>query len=170
MLYLDLDGVFADFDGHLLNFGIVNDKSFHHKDKSTHTEEQKSLRGRVEDCMRTPGFWEDLPLCHGGYALWDFCQPYKPVILTALPNMKDWDEHVKVEKQRWIDKYFGFKTPVIYCIRSEKKNYATSIQDILLDDTVSNISEWTEAGGFGILHTDSDNSIKKLNHILKEVH
>lgn len=170
-LYLDLDGVFTDFDGQLLNYGIVNDKSFYHKDKSTHTDEQRSLRGRVEECMRTEGFWENLPLCPGAYELWDFCQPFNPVILTALPNMKEWDGHVKVEKQRWIDKYFGFRTPVIYCLRSEKKNFVTNgLRDILLDDTVSNITEWVEVGGFGVLYTDSENSVKKLKFALEEVH
>lgn len=170
MLYLDLDGVFADFDGNLLNYGIVNDKSFYHKDKSTHTPEQASLRGRVELAMRSPGFWEELPLCPGAYELWDYCQQYKPVILTALPNLKDWDDEVKAEKQRWINKYFGFMTPVIYCYRSEKVNQIRNgLKDILLDDSIQNITEWVETGGFGILHTSSENSIKKIDHVLKDM-
>lgn len=170
-LYLDLDGVFADFDVHIRSYGVHrNDQTFHHTPQSTWTKEQKDLFDRVGDVMSTPGFWETIPLCPNAYQLWDFCLPYRPVILTAIPSRKDWQERITHEKNRWIDNYLGFKVQRIICYRSEKQKYAGSISDILVDDTIQNISEWTEAGGFGIYHTDVDNSISKLRHILKEIH
>lgn len=165
MLYLDLDGVFADFDAQLLNYGVVNDKTFYHNPKNTHTPDQLSLRERVEECMRTEGFWENLPMCPNSLELWDYCQQLNPVILTALPNLKDWDERVKTEKQNWINKHFGESTSVIYCLRSEKVQYAKSLSDVLVDDNMQNIKEWNDAGGLGLFHTNSFDSINKLNQL-----
>lgn len=170
-LFLDLDGVLASFDEHLKAYGVnKNDQTFHHTPKETWTKDQLELSARVETVMGTEGFWETIPLCPNAYDLWDFCEPYRPVILTAIPSKKDWAERITYEKNKWIDYYLGFKAPRIICYRSEKQKYAGSISDILVDDTIQNVSEWTEAGGFGIFHTDIDNTIKKLSHILKEVH
>lgn len=171
MLYLDYDQVLADFDGHLQTYGVFkNDQTFHHTHPSTWTEEQTELSRRVKECMATPGFWETIPLCPGAYQLWDFCQVYRPTILTAIPSEKDWQERITYEKNQHIDKYFGFRIPRIICLRSEKQQYAKGIKDILLDDTVQNITEWVKAGGFGILHTDVENSIKKIRFAFEEVH
>lgn len=171
-LYLDLDGVFADFDGHLKSYGIHRNKTqnSHHMPKHTWSDEQKAFDVEITKLMGLSGFWEAIPLCQGAYKLWDFCSLYHPVILTAIPTNPDWKEQITLEKNKWIDKYLGFRIPRIICLRSEKQKYAGSYYDILVDDTIQNISEWTEAGGFGIFHTDIDNTIKKLQHILKEVH
>ena len=171
MLYLDLDGCFADFDGQLVKYGVIkNDQTFHHTHPSTWTEAQTELSHKVEKCMGTKGFWEGIPLCKGAYELWDFCQQYNPIILTAVPSKLDWKDLIVKEKQSWIDRYFGVGTPVRYCFRSEKKDYCKKLLDVLLDDTKQNISEWHEAGGIGILHTDIESSIRKIRFIYEEVH
>ena len=170
-LYLDLDGVFADFDGQLRNYGVIkNDQTFHHTHPSTWTDAQIDLSNKVEKCMSMPGFWEEIPLMDRAYELWDYCEPFKPIILTAIPNKEDWFEQIKDEKQRWIDKYLGFKTRVVYCLRSEKAQRANTVTDILVDDTTQNILEWNNAGGTGILHTDVSDTIKKLAFTFEEIY
>ena len=168
-LYLDLDGCFADFDKQLLDCSGIDNTGFRNGEVYSEAE---AIRRKTEAhrCMSIPGFWAQIPLCTDAYRLWDFCQQFRPVILTALPNLGDWDETVLYEKQLWIDKYFGFRTPVIYCLRHQKKDVVKSgLQDVLLDDTIQNVTEWVSEGGFGILHTDIENSIKKLSYIYREV-
>lgn len=168
-LYLDLDNVFADFDQRLKDFGVHrNDQSFYHQHYSTWTEQQTELSKRVCACMETEGFWEGIPLCPDAYTLWDYCIQYNPIILTAIPSQLEWWDRIKSEKQRWIENYLGFKTSVIYCLRAEKQQYAEG--NILLDDNRTNIQEWNDAGGFGILHTSVQDSIEKLKFIYKEVY
>jgi 5'(3')-deoxyribonucleotidase len=172
MLYLDLDGVFADFDGQLVKYGVIkNDQTFHHTHPSTWTSSQTELSRRVEQCMGTPGFWEEIPLMDGAYELWDYCLQYHPVILTAIPSKPEWADCIIYEKNKWIDTYLGYNADRRICLRSEKKDFVKNgIKDILLDDTIQNVTEWCEAGGLGLLHTDVENSIRKLDYIYKELH
>jgi hypothetical protein len=45
-----------------------------------------------------------------------------------------------------------------------KKNYAEP-NHILIDDRLSNIEQWRAAGGIGILHTSSDETITQLKKL-----
>src|SRR5258705_11946051 len=140
MLYLDLDGVFLNFDGHKDTFlSEWTGRSYHHLSKEDWTLEEHARNSEVETCMGTEGFWKPIPLFPDAYILWDFCSFYNPVILTAVPNMPKWKEQITYEKNKSIDHYFGFKTQRIICLRSEKQLYAHDISDILVDDTIQNI-------------------------------
>ena len=43
-----------------------------------------------------------------------------------------------------------------------KKNYARK-DAILIDDRISNINDWNNAGGIGILHTSTSSTLTKLS-------
>src|ERR1700686_149272 len=137
-LYLDLDGGFADFDKQLLDCSGIDNTGFRNGEVYPEAEATRR-KTEAHRCMSIPGFWAQIPLCTDAYKLWDFCQQFRPVILTALPNLGDWDETVQYEKQLWIDKYFGFRTPVIYCLRHEKQVLATSVTNQLPWETKANI-------------------------------
>jgi hypothetical protein len=51
----------------------------------------------------------------------------------------------------------------------QKHLFATGPNDILIDDTRSKIDKWVEAGGTGILHNDSTDTIKVLETILERI-
>lgn len=169
MLYLDLDGVLADFDGQLKNYGVnKNDTSFIHTHPSGWTDEQIKLDSEVRKCMGTPGFWEQMPICPGALELFDYVKHFHPIILTAVPNILEYRDRIEKEKATWILKNLGFVF-TIFCLRSQKQDYVRDNKDILVDDMIQNIKEWNKAGGTGVLHEDAWNTIKRLSYLFEEV-
>lgn len=83
--------------------------------------------------------------------------------LTAVPksNRMHWAFYDKVT---WGMFYFS-DIPVHFGPFSKDKHMHCKFGDILIDDRTSNIEEWNNAGGIGILHTDYKKTIESLkNH------
>ncbi len=64
-------------------------------------------------------------------------------------------------KRIWVKKNIP-GTPLILAAAEAKKNYAKK-DAILIDDRVSNINDWINAGGIGILHTSTSTTKDKLS-------
>lgn len=72
-IFVDLDGVLADFDtGYEREFGI-------HPSIDSDNVDWRLVRGRKD-------FYRDLPPMPDMRELWDFIEPFKPVILTGIPS------------------------------------------------------------------------------------
>lgn len=149
-LYLDCDGVLADFDSGF-------ESKFRMKSQ------------RYEDKFGTKAFWtaikEDLnffgtlPLMSDAMELFNEVKHLRPIILTGCP-FGEWAEH---QKFKWRDKYFS-GIPMITCLSKDKRLYCEP-EDILIDDTVKYKSLWEDAGGLFILHTSAKESIKQLRKL-----
>lgn len=169
MIYLDMDNVLTDFDKGLKNYGVIrNDMSFIHLPYTEWTEENKKLDVQVRECMARDDFWLDLPMMKDARILWEFCQPYKPFVLTAKPfGFGNDGDRIANDKWVWITDNLGPMHPgqFICCERSEKKNFIKSSNhkhQILVDDLAANCSEWESVGGIGIIHTSAKTTIKEL--------
>lgn len=146
-LYLDLDGVLADFDAH------VTDLFGRPPSELTLAE----MWGRA---ARTPGFFETMPKTGDADQLWSYCRPFNPHILTGLPR-GDWAE---AQKRRWVRRYLGAEVPVTTCMSREKCEYA-SPGDVLVDDTTTYAHLWVARGGIFVPHTSATESIKALREL-----
>lgn len=86
-LYLDLDGVMADFDAHFRNlFGLDN-------------------RSMADDAMWArinshPTFFFDMPPCAGALEFFAEIGRYSPIILTACPKSNY--ENAARQKRAWV--------------------------------------------------------------------
>lgn len=147
-IYLDLDGVCADFD-----------------------KKKFEIFGRYEvsdDEMwpvimkHYPTFFADLDPMPDFDLLWNFVKVAKPIVLTALPNPQKNSVYGPVRyKTEWVRKHMGPDVPVIVCRRAHKSDYAHE-KSVLIDDHVGNIQQFQKAGGIGILHKTAAHSIIAL--------
>lgn len=169
ILYLDVDGVLADFDGYVAKHGIQNRTGHIHRPNSEWSDEDKKVDAEVRLLMDTPGFWSALPVLPDAHELWDYVQKhYTVTILTARPVDAIGAHRIAEEKHRWVNDHFDEgRYEFICCLRSEKREYARSkrflhSRNLLIDDMPYNCREWTEAGGISIRHTSACDTIKHL--------
>jgi len=147
-LFIDLDGVLADFDGfYESSFGIRPDRDAPEPpDFWTHIEEH----GR---------FFLDMPMMADAMKLWDGARVLhpNPIILTGLPRMADAEPH----KRAWVARHIGADAPVI-CCRSRDKRLHGKPGDILVDDWQKYRHLWEEMGGVFVLHRSAESSLAQL--------
>ena len=148
-IYCDMDGVLADFEsGYEKLTGI-------------------DLRGEFQkgDDFWDPiskagvGFWAGLKWMPDGQKLWDYIKPYKPDLLSAPSR----EESSRIGKAVWVKhKLPGTKLILRY---AKQKQELANPESILIDDRQVNIDQWEAAGGIGILHTSTDNTISQLKEL-----
>ena len=105
------------------------------------------------------GFWAGLKWMPDGQKLWDYIKQYKPNLLSAPSR----EESSRIGKHVWVkNKIPGTKLILRYA--KQKKELATPTS-ILIDDRIENINDWESAGGIGILHTSTANTISQLKKL-----
>jgi len=97
-------------------------------------------------------FWANLPWMEGGRELWNAIKKYEPYILTA-PMGAGSEEG----KRQWISRNLSPSPKKIF-MSHDKYKWATKggHKNILIDDFMTNIKPWDEAGGIAIHHTHED--------------
>lgn len=104
-------------------------------------------------------FYRYLPIKKGGDELvtwvYRYCQNHTDTtmgFLTAIPHDNDmiWASYDKV---MWANQNFR-GIPVFFGPYSHDKYKHAEPGDILIDDRISNIKEWIDAGGIGHLYRD----------------
>jgi 5'(3')-deoxyribonucleotidase len=149
-LYLDLDGVLADFDK-AAGAAMGTDNIYKY--------EFVWGTGKFWDKINeNPEFFRDLqPMTD----CWDLLEPVlhlNPVILTAIPSSNG--ERVAKQKREWVEDYLG-EFQVITCATKDKPNFCQP-GDILIDDRAVNRDAWVAKGGTYIIHTTAARSIGAL--------
>lgn len=162
-LFLDKDGVLADFHGELRARGLGTGISYYFKPASEWTPEQVEEQRNIQAVMDEPGMWLKLQPCPGAEALWNYATRFDRFVLTALPHISADPARVEREKRLWIPQTFGYipSQRIIVCQRPEKIKHAAP-GHVLVDDLPINCEEWERAGGTAILHTDPFDTIHKL--------
>ncbi len=147
-LFLDLDGVMADFDGAFpAEFGL---------DHRTMADDDMWLKINSH-----PTFFRDLPLLPGALAFFRAAEHYHPIILTACP--KSSYAHVAAQKRAWVREHLSTEVLVLPVLGgSSKPLFMHAPGDILIDDFRRNTEAWVAAGGVAILHRDFDVTRRQL--------
>ena len=154
-LYLDMDGVVADFDEYAMRtLGVPPSGGIYSDD----IWQKLAANARIyRDLKKTPYADELVEYCR------QFCKHYQWQLkfLTAVPKGNDvpWAFY---DKMTWALFFFP-DIPVMFGPYSKDKNRHCSTGDILIDDRRSNIEEWQSAGGMGILHTSFEKTRSTLD-------
>lgn len=157
-LFVDLDGVLADFDRAVEEItGLA--------------PSQQSPKAMWPRLARTPDFYARLPWTPDGRELWERVRRHDPVILTGLPR-GNWARPQKLE---WCARELGSEVPVIACLSREKTEKAqewiaehtdgTEPTAVLIDDRMSLAEKWEDGGGIFIHHTRAAQTIRRLEEL-----
>ncbi len=157
-IYLDMDGVLADFDRGMMELCGM-DMS---KQDTTDPDERTWMWELVR---RTDHFYARLPLMPHAQEL--FARTYgrygdRCEILTALPKPERQVLTAHDDKIAWVRQYLSSQIVVHTVQRESKKDFARGPGYILIDDFSKNITAWQEAGGTGIHYTDYQKAVNEL--------
>lgn len=153
-LFVDLDGVLADFDEGVRRITGKDPAELH-------------PRRMWPAIAKTRGFYDSLNWMSDGRVLWDAVQDFDPVILTGLP-MGKWAEP---QKRSWCERELGPEIPVVTGMSRKKAELAAQWMEenglggripVLVDDRLKMKEAWEASGGHFILHLDAPGSIKEL--------
>ncbi len=146
-LFLDCDGVLADFDaGARLVLG-TDVRTF---------EARHGKREFWRRLARTKDFYATLPEMPDARELFDAVRHLNPTILTGLP-LGNWAAPQKV---RWAAEHFP-GVPIITCMARDKHHHM-SPGDVLVDDRADHRGKWEDAGGVFVHHKSARESLREL--------
>jgi hypothetical protein len=153
-LFLDCDGVLADFDAGARQLLGLSPHAF---------EERHGRREFWRRIARATDFYARLPLMADARQLFDAVSHLGPIILTGLP-LGNWAAPQKV---RWAEEHFP-GTHIITCMARDKYRHMKGA-DVLVDDRANHRDKWEDAGGTFIHHKDARSSLEQLAEIFPTV-
>lgn len=152
-LYIDLDGVMADFDKYFFEeFGV----------------ESKNLDDpTLWKWINNHGnFFLNLPPCEGAIDFFKKVEHLNPTILTACPKSNY--TTAAVQKRQWVYKHLSKDVTVIPMLGGKNKClFMHSLGDILIDDFEKNCIPWREHGGIAIRHENFVDTSKQIADIFE---
>jgi hypothetical protein len=154
-IYLDMDGVITDFDKRFTDLAGMGPREYESsfgKDKFWDFIDSKEKGGGV-------GFWVGMPWMPGGPELYNRVSQHDHALLSSPSR----SESSRIGKHQWKKKYTP-SSKLILALARNKQNYADG-NNILIDDRESNIQQWREAGGIGILYKSADQVNKELDKL-----
>ena len=163
-VYLDMDGVLADFFG-----GIEKLYGVQHWKELT-SDKTKDLKTEVIKKITGTNFFETLPKFNTADQLIKIVTDFTGGIysINTSPLRGD-NKNSAYYKKVWIGKHLPKPQEII--VTGRKESYAMNKNNkpnILVDDRPINIQRWTGRGGYGILYQANKDSIDKVKNALED--
>lgn len=147
-VFLDLDGVFADFDARVKRLTGKHPSQL-----------DRSHLWKVVNADKR--FFAELELIEGCLVLWEATKDLEPIFLTGAPSSKVFQQ----QKREWVARIFGPEF-MVHVVPKKLKQEFSGPHKVLIDDTPANVEQWIARGGYGILHTGDHastvNALRKL--------
>jgi hypothetical protein len=147
-LFVDMDGVLADFDAH--HEAVLKVRS----DKLLDNVDWGRVRA-IKD------FYLNIPPMADMEQLWRRIERHRPIVLTGVP--KDVEE-APGNKRAWVKRHLGEHVEVRCCLSKEKCLHA-SPGDVLIDDWIKYRDLWVGKGGVWITHRSAKETADELTRV-----
>ena len=164
-VYLDMDGVLADFFG-----GVEKMYGVEHWKQLTN-DKTKDLKKEVIDRITGTDFFATLPKFDSADQLIAMVKEFTggTYSINTSPLRGDHENSGKY-KRVWINNNIERPAEIIVPGRKESyaKDKASGTPNILIDDRPVNIQRWQAAGGYGILYQANRDSLDKVKKGLED--
>ena len=144
-IYVDMDGVLADFFGEWSKSqGVDNWKQI---------DDPAKAIGKIKDI---DDFWLNLPVLPKAKSLLSLIKQVKGSYKICTSPLAD-DPRSEPHKREWVKKNLDFFPPEKVIVTHNKPQFATQpdgTPNILIDDYGVNIEAWEKAGGIGFKYKD----------------
>jgi hypothetical protein len=154
-LFLDCDGVLADFDAGAERILGMKPAAF---------QARHGNKLFWKQLASAPQFYARLPEMPDAQTLFAAVKHLKPTILTGLP-LGNWAAPQKV---RWAAEHFP-GVPIVTCMARDKHRHMQA-GDVLVDDRETHRVAYEAAGMIFIRHISAEDSIRQLAEIFPSVH
>jgi deoxypyrimidine-specific 5' nucleotidase type C protein (NT5C) len=153
-LFLDCDGVLADFDAGARRLLGLSPKEFI----------ARNGRGTFwKRLAAAKNFYGSLPEMSDARCLFDAVKHLEPTILTGLP-VGTWAAPQKVQ---WAAEHFP-RVPIVTCMAADKHKHMHP-GDVLVDDREKHRAAYEAAGVVFVHHKNAEDSLRKLAKIFPSV-
>lgn len=155
-IYLDLDGVIADFAKRYKELFHISPQE---------ADRKRNFIGYFDAFIKTKQF-ASLDMMPDARVLLDHLNTLDiPVEILSSTARKESHEDISDQKRVWLISH-GINYPRNFVPgKSLKYTFATP-ESIIIDDTLSVFTDWVEAGGTAIHHTDAASTIACLDALL----
>ena len=164
-VYLDMDGVLADFFG-----GVEKMYGVEHWKQLTN-DKTKDLKKEVIDRITGSDFFATLPKFSTADGLIEMVKKFTggKFSINTSPLRGDHENSAKYKKV-WISNNIEQPDEIIVTGRKESyaKDKGTGTPNILIDDRPVNIQRWQAAGGYGILYQANRDQLTKVQKGLED--
>lgn len=163
IVYLDMDGVIADFFG-----GVERLYGVDHWKQLT-SDKTKDLRQDVIDRIAGTDFFAHLPKFSSADTLIEMIKKFTGGQYSILTSPLRGDtENSGYYKKVWIGKHIVKPDDIIVTGRKESYAVKNSVPNILIDDRPINIEKWQSKGGYGILYQANKHPLSKVSQALEQ--
>ena len=163
VVYIDMDGVLADFFG-----GVEKMYGVQHWKELT-SDKTKDLKSEVINRITGTDFFATLPKFTNADELITLVKKFTggKFSINTSPLRGD-NQNSGKYKQLWIQQNIEKPDDVIITGRKESyaKDKASGTPNILIDDRPVNIERWQGAGGYGILYQANRDPLSKVKQAL----
>lgn len=149
-IFLDLDGVMADFDRHAREQG------------------KYAADGKLKWDELDYQWWSTMPACDGAQEFYDAVKKMGIVRFLTAPVLH---EECFSGKAAWVQNFVPERgkrmmKEIIICPGADK-HYLARPNHVLIDDRENNINDWIAAGGIGIHHKgDFAETMRQLQAVM----
>ncbi len=156
ILFLDMDGVIADFEQHVADISGVPFSEL--------SEDDVYGVADVDGFFATIPQMKDMNTLMVGLLAWEV-----PIYILSATGSRT-PERVLREKNQWLDANLKDYPIAGRCFATrsrDKKQYAAD-HTVLIDDRLKALIPFIEAGGAGVLHKSAEETLNKLGAAIME--